>query len=60
LALRRACGEVIQSVRLIPAYDLGAGVEFGIGGWSLALYTELDDLLITDEPLGLEPAWVVP
>jgi hypothetical protein len=60
LPLRRASGEVIRSVRLIPADDLCAGVEFGFDGWSLALYTELDDLLITDQPLGFNPAWVVP
>jgi hypothetical protein len=58
-ALRQAYGEVIGSVRLIPADDLCAGVEFGFGKWSLALYTELDDLIITDR-LRFEPAWVVP
>jgi hypothetical protein len=54
-ALRRACGQVIRAVRLITADDLCAGVEFGSGGWALTLLTELDDLMITDEPLRFEP-----
>lgn len=59
-ALRRACGAVIRSVRLLHADDLCGGVEFGFAGWSLAVYTEMDELLITDEPLQVEPAWVIP
>jgi len=59
-ALRRARGEVIRSVRLIPYGPLCCGVEFGFGGWALALYTEMDELLITDVPLRFEPEWVVP
>lgn len=48
-ALRHACGEVIRGVRLIPADDLCAGVEFAFGGWALTLFTELDDLIITGD-----------
>ncbi|MEZ6139546.1 MAG: hypothetical protein R3B84_03140 [Zavarzinella sp.] len=53
-ALRRACGAVIRSVRLIPADDLCAGLELGFGGWALTLLTELDDLIVTDEPEWVE------
>ncbi len=58
-ALRRACGQVIRSARLIAADDtLCAGVEFGFDGWALVLYTGMDELIITDQPLRFEPDWV--
>jgi len=57
LPLQRTCSEVIQRVRLIPADDLCAGVEFGFSEWALTLVTELDDLCITDKSLEYEPLW---
>ncbi|MBY0456628.1 MAG: hypothetical protein K2V38_04770 [Gemmataceae bacterium] len=58
LPLKRAVGRVIHRVRLMPADDLCSGVEFTFDSWSLTLYTELDELIITDEPLRFEPLWV--